>query len=150
MDAVITSYSQRFLDFLSREDGALCAAMKPAVDATGKPTGFLLAEVQPPNPRASAPLWIRTEDDEITVGFDAFHTHFSAWDESTTEAQSFVGALTLARDIMAERALVASWWLEEKWSGSQLVEPGFKPERPEYVAGSAAARVRSWTGARDQ
>jgi hypothetical protein len=150
MDAVITSYSQRFLDFLRREDNALHAAMKPAVDATGKPTGFLLGEMPSPNPRASSPLWITTEDDEITVGFDAFHTHFSAWDQATSEAQSFADALALVRDITAERVLVASWWLEEKWSGFQLVEPGFRPERPQYVLDSAAARVRSWTGGRDQ
>jgi hypothetical protein len=150
MDAVITGYSQRFLDFLRLEDSALHAAMKPAVDAAGKPTGFLIAEVPSPNPLAAAPLWVTTEDDEITVGFDAFHTHFAAWDESTTEVQSFAGALALAHDITAERVLVASWWLEVKWSGSQLVEPGFSPERPKYVVDSAAARVRSWTGKLDQ
>lgn len=93
---------------------------------------------------------ITAEDNEITVGFDAFHTHFAAWDESTSEEQSFAGAVSLARDIIAERALVASWWVEEKWSGSQLVEPGYTLERPQFVAGEAVQRVRSWSGLRDE
>ena len=150
MDAHLTSYSKRFLEFLSREAPDLHGAMRPALDRDGKPTGFLLGELAAPNARASAPLWITTEDDEITVGFDAFHTHFAACDGSTSEEQSFTGAISLARDIIAERALVASWWLEEEWSGSQLVEVGYFPERPQYVAGEAIARVRSWTGLRDK
>lgn len=150
MDAHLTSYSKRFSEFLRRKAPDLHGAMRPAVDKDGKPTGFLLGELPAPNARASTPLWITTEDDEITVGFDAFHTHFAAWDGPTSEEQSFAGAISLARDIIAERALVASWWLEEKWSGSQLVEPGFTPERPQFVAGEAIPRVRSWSGVRDQ
>lgn len=150
MNERITSYSQRFLAFLQREAIDLHAAMKPTTDTNGKPTGFLLAELPSPNAQASAPLWVTTEDDEITVGFDAFHTHFCAWDEATSEEQSFKGALLLARDLMAERVLVASWWFDGKCGGAQLVERGFTPERPEYFADSAMARVRSWSGRLDQ
>lgn len=141
MDAYLNEYSRRFLKFLEREAPELHRAMRPVIDKEGKYTGFLEAEMVAPDQSTAVPLRITTDDDEVTVSFDAFHAHFGSED---SEEESFAKAIVLVRNIMTERVSVASWWKDEKWVGSRLVEAGVSAERPPYVDSTAALRVRSW------
>lgn len=110
--------------------------------------GAYLVEVKSPNEDASASLWISTEDEEITVGFDAFHSHFETW-HFESEELAFREAIALTRGIIAEKFLVASWWRDGKWSGSQLIELGEEVKRGERIPADACLRIRSWTGKYD-
>ena len=145
MDSEAAGYSERFLAFLAREASEWHAAAKPDVEAAGA----YLVEVESPNDNASASLWISTEDEEITVGFDAFHSHFETW-HFDSEEKAFREALALARSIVAEKVLIASWWKDEKWSGSQLIELGEEVKRSDRTPADACLRIRSWTGKYDR
>lgn len=150
MDSHLTDYSKRFLKYLETNAPDIHRAIQPATDKQGRPVGFLIAKIEAPNRNVNAPLSISTEDDEITIGFDAFHAHFGAEESTDSNAESFTKALSLVREIMAERVLVVSWWLDGKWAGSQVANVGVSPTRPAYVDAKAALRVRSWTGQKDE
>jgi len=149
MDTDLTDYSARFLMYLKREAPDLSRAIQPARDKEGRLTGSLLAKIEAPNRHVAAPLSIATENDEVTIGFDAYHTHLENWDSSESEESWFAKAISLVRDIMADRVLIASWWLDEKWCGSQAIRSGVDPKRPAYVDTKATLRLRSWTGQKD-
>ena len=145
MDSEAAAYSERFLAFLAREAVEWRATATPDSEAAGA----YQIEVESPNENASAPLWISTADEEITVGFDAYHSHFETW-HFESEDMAFREALALARDIVAEKLLVASWWNGEKWSGSQLIELGDEVKRSDRTPADACLRIRSWTGKYDR
>lgn len=147
---LLTDFSLRFLGYLNRSAPDLGRLMHPAKDKEGRITGSLIAEIEAPNRHVGAPLSIATDDDEVTVGFDFFHAHFGNEVPSESEEVAFAKSIELVREIMAGHVLVASWWLDEKWSGSQLVTLGTRPTRPKYVAADAKLRLRSWTGVEGQ
>ena len=109
----------------------------------GDGSTFQVLEVPAPEGSdAVAGLLVSTADDEITVGFDVYHSHFDAWTGDT-------GALEFIRRIVTERVAVVSWWSGGKWCGSGQLEAGQRPEVPSSAAGLAVdrMRVRSWRGA---
>ncbi len=142
-DAV--SYSERFLAFLARE----APGWRALARADDEDAGAYMVEVESPNENASASLWISTQDEEITVGFDAFHSHFETW-HFESEVVAFSEALALAKDIVTEKQVVASWWKDEKWSGSQLIARGEEVNRSERTPADTCLRIRSWTGKYDR
>lgn len=60
-------------------------------------------------------LTIGTLNDEVTVAFDAYHSHYSSWDESVHEQAA---ALSFVEGILAEEVAVASWWRGDHCGGS--------------------------------
>jgi hypothetical protein len=144
----MTKFSKRFLEFVGAENPQLASCFREAIDKNGNPTGFALAEISAPNPDAASPLWITTEDDEITIGFDAYHQHFGPWAEENELVNFKDSLLTIAR-IKEDEYVVASWWLDGKWAGSMLADIGQQIDRPNFVSESARLQIRSWTGKKD-
>ena len=103
-------------------------------------------------PRADAPgeasLWISTEDEEITVGFDSYHVHFNRYGDDE-EAKSFEEAIAFARDVVHERVVVFSWWFGDQWRGSTTATPDSVPSTPEWAKSANQLRIRSWRGSYD-
>lgn len=109
-------------------------------------SSFLVVEVAPPAAaRVEHGLVIDTANQEVTVGFDCYHSHF---DESIGDGELFgiEAALELVRQIVNERIAVVSWWDGEHWRGSAQLEAGAEPEAAKWVMHFDRVRVRSWKG----
>jgi hypothetical protein len=107
---------------------------------------FLVIEIAPtPEAQVEHGLVIDTANQEVTVGFDCYHSHF---DESAGDGVNFgiEAALEFVRQIICERIAVVSWWDGEDWRGSAQLAPGAQPETPPWVRGFDRIRVRSWKG----
>jgi hypothetical protein len=90
------------------------------------------------------PLRISTWDEEITVDFDYYHTHFDRWapQPGDTRHQS---AQLYVQELLAETFAVASWWQDKHCKVCGQVEPGAAPKPPVKIA-YTRVRVRSWKG----
>ena len=103
--------------------------------------------IEPPTPTSANVehgLRIDTYNDEITVSFDAYHSHFDTWDAEP--GYEHVAALPFVRALLTEQIGIASWWHEDQWKGSSQLQRGERPAE-EFVDGYNRIRVRSWQGA---
>jgi hypothetical protein len=111
-------------------------------------SSFEILEVQPPaEANVTHGLVIDTSNDEITVGFDVYHSHFDEWVGDVTHFGP-MAALEFVRQIVSERVAVMSWWKGEQWFGSTQLDAGHKPELPSWAGAPTIdrIRVRSWRG----
>ncbi len=107
-------------------------------------TGYLVVEVPPPS-GATEPLHVWTEGDEVTVFFDAYHTHFE-WPVGDAVVSSYENPITFIREILAETLVVVSWWNDGEWLGA-TVQPASEAIKPWDGCGRTThARIRSWKG----
>jgi hypothetical protein len=114
------------------------------VESGADGSSYFVVEVNPPAVAAvHRGLSIHTDNEEVTVGFDYYHSHFESMlgDGEAGEA----GAVELVQRIIDERIVVVSWWLDDQWKGSQQVEAGARPSA-EFVTQYTLIRIRSWNG----
>ena len=121
----------------------------PSSDGT---VALLLELPTPAEAQVEYGLSLSTEDHEITISFDAWHEHLrrgctnsdprSPEDRARAAWQS---ADQVLDDLCAERTVVASWWFESHWRGSQCAPAGSPLEEPDHSY-SNRRRVRSWKG----
>ena len=98
----------------------------------------------PAEANTSHGLTINTVNEEITVSFDFYHSHFDRW--NVREAgYEYEAALPFVQSLLEEVVAVASWWNEDKWAGSCQVLAGEAPLMP-VVKDYSHVRVRSWHG----
>ncbi len=91
-----------------------------------------------PQPETDRALWILTECEEATIGFDRWHCHESAWledEESATKANIVQRAIELIEDILTEREVVVVRFKDDAWVGSTL-QPA--SDRIESIHGEVA------------
>jgi len=102
-------------------------------------------EVKAPVEADALPLRISTYDEEITVSFDEYHTHFDRWtpqagDTRHQSAKLFVDAV-LREDIAALTWLSGELVrMTSQLERGQAIEPGIP------IPGIDAVRARSWHG----
>lgn len=112
--------------------------------------GSLLVEIFPAQPRdIKGPLLISTDGDEITIGFDIYHSHFNRYADDE-EAEAFAEALAFIADILAERIAIISWWDGDEWRGSSSITTGADVGTPSWARNAKTARIRSWRGTYDK
>ena len=72
-------------------------------------------------------LLVTTDNEEVTVGFDFYHSHF---DSVVGEGEHFgtATALEFVRQIVSQRVAVASWWLDDEWKASGQLAAGTQPK----------------------
>ncbi len=107
---------------------------------------FLLIQITPPSEsNVEHGLFIDTQNQEVTVGFDYYHSHFDQWigdgDHFGIEA-----ALEFVRQILNEEVAIVSWWEDETWRGSAQLEAGASPPQPSWQTSFNRIRIRSWKG----
>jgi hypothetical protein len=104
----------------------------------------LIVTVPPPeSSQAEYPLTIDTDNDEVTVGFDKYHSHFY-WPESDDEYEN---PLRFIEGILEERTVVVSIWSGEKWALSTTLDASKGVEDVGHIPDAATvAKLRSWTG----
>ena len=86
-------------------------------------------------------LHLYTADEEVTVSFDMYEWHFNA----------LSSAVDFAEQLMREELLVASFWKQNKWTGSITVAQNEQIKMPDsFDSNSDLLKVRSWTGRLDR
>ena len=96
-------------------------------------------------------LSLSTQGHEITISFDAWHQHLTWMHAQRPESPENKArsvwrcAEQVLDDLCAERTVVASWWFESHWRGSQCAPAGSPLEEPDHSY-SNRRRVRSWKG----
>ncbi|WP_255989659.1 hypothetical protein [Chitinolyticbacter albus] len=117
-----------------------------AVEQAFKGSGpYLVVTVPaPPEAKSDHPLRISTWDDEVTVEFDYYHTHFDRWNPVEGDNRH-TSALFYVKSVLDEKVAVASWWQEEACKVCSQLEPGESLKPPLDVVYSRV-RVRSWRG----
>jgi hypothetical protein len=115
-----------------------------------------------PSQRVDYGLWVSTAADELTIGFDTYHCHFTDYENPLNQEQITAG-LQFAANIIDERVGVVSWYQADKFVGSRLVELPYAPSLPRLLnnlggtaelvgIGADCDRVtlRSWFGRFDR
>jgi hypothetical protein len=111
----------------------------------GDGDSYFVLEVDPPAQAAvDHGLLVHTDNEEVTVGFDFYHSHF---DSAIGDGEHFgtAAAVEFVRQIIMERVAVASWWLDDAWKGSSQIEAGAQPT-DSFAKEYNRIRVRSWKG----
>lgn len=115
--------------------------------ATDSGSDYLVVYVpSPPGSHMSPGLYILTEDEEVTVGFDAYHSHF---DWPATHDDVAVDPMALIGAVIDERVAAASVWEGEKWCGSWPEYDGSNVDSDKYRGPGRQLRIRSWRGTLD-
>lgn len=117
-----------------------------AVEETykGSEPYLVVAVAPPPEAKTDLPLRIITWDEEVTVDFDYYHTHFDRWnpDEGDDRHKS---ALLFVQAILEERIAAVSWWQGELCKVCSQHVPG-ESLHPRFKVSYSTVRVRSWRG----
>jgi hypothetical protein len=106
---------------------------------------YLVIQVAPPQEAdVEHGLHIHTDNSEVTVAFDCYHSHF---DSCTGDGDHFctLAAISFVQQLLSERIAVVSWWLNETWRGSAQIQAGTEPEAS-FVSDFNRVRIRSWRG----
>lgn len=105
-----------------------------------------LAVNAPPEADTEHGLRITIDDREMTIGFDAYHDHFSEI-VGDGKHQEIAYAMHFLSNLLAEKVVAVSWWDHETWRGSRQMRAGEKPDlSPEYTGSFNQIRIRSWKG----
>jgi hypothetical protein len=91
-------------------------------------------------------LWIDTDRDEITIGFDMWHAHYGARSPELEE-EAFAEAVGFLADLVSEEVVVVVKMRDGAWAGSHLVG---RDEKLPYMAPGGHLRVVSWSGTLDR
>jgi hypothetical protein len=113
-----------------------------AAMARNDPDGNWYLSLEVESPASGAPLEIVTENDEVTVFYDAFHSHYG-WPPGE---QSWDDPFAMIEGILSERYAVASYWNGKDWCGSDLLEGSADPDMDRIPDKATTARICSWRG----
>jgi hypothetical protein len=100
--------------------------------------GVLLVRVPSPADPALT-LNVFTDDDELTIAFDMWHSHIG-W-PCETASEDVAAGLAIINDLMAERMVVAVKLADGKWAESAALAPDEMAANP-----GEWSYVRSWQG----
>ena len=110
----------------------------------GSPPYLVVTIGPPPEAKTELPLRISTWDEEVTVDFDYYHTHFDRWNPVDCDDRH-KSALLYVRAVLEEKIAAASWWQEDECKVCSQLEPGESLE-PRFKVSYSRVRVRSWRG----
>ncbi|MBV2124991.1 MAG: hypothetical protein KUF75_07565 [Candidatus Thiodiazotropha sp. (ex Ctena orbiculata)] len=101
--------------------------------------------ITPPSNNVKAPLRIYTYGDEITVSFDSYHGHF--FDLENNDGGD---AKTLIDQIISDNSAVISYWRDDEWCGSMLLDYSEVPTSNEEYPYANRIKIRTWSGKLDK
>jgi hypothetical protein len=150
----IMSLDEARLDEVSEDFARACFAAYPdwreRAVVNSRPDdaeGYL--EITVPNPAGSGNLLILTDDEEVTVCFGGYHSHFD-WPPADDPIGTHNEPMAFIAAVLADQLIAGSAWNGETWCGSWIGRPGeAHPIGDNALAGATTIRLRSWTGAHD-
>jgi hypothetical protein len=86
---------------------------------------------------------IYTMDDEITVCFDYYHSHFDDWRNKNGFDQN--SAYSFIVNLLKEKVSVVSYWENIQWKGSRQITD-MNDYKPNHKIEYNKVRIRSWNG----
>ncbi|GAA0182125.1 hypothetical protein SH2C18_45580 [Clostridium sediminicola] len=104
----------------------------------GYDKAYLLIEVPSPHNKDND-LWISTHNEEITVGFDWYHTHFGYGE---TDEDDFKLAINFIKEIIEEKIAIAVIKKKGAWVSSCIIKDNKIPEIEE----DETIEIKSWNG----
>ena len=96
-------------------------------------------------PGTGRALRIRTDDDEITIGYDMWHTHVGAF-MGISDSEAIELAVADIRSILAEQSVIVVVYRDGKWTGSSLEDA----DSAIAVKPGSITHVYSWRGTHDR
>jgi hypothetical protein len=109
-------------------------------------TGSLLVEFTPDASRLESVFYISTDNEEVTVGFDRYHSHFK-WPAEYSDWR--VNPLTFIDALLHDRIVVKVGEKAGKWTGSSVLEADEEPELS-GMEKDHVVTLRSWSGRLDR
>jgi hypothetical protein len=95
---------------------------------------YMVVTVPPPlEAKAEHPLRISTWDEEVTIDFDYYHTHFDRWNPEEGDDRT-KSALLYTKAVLEEQIAVASWWQGDHCKLCSQIESGASLKPPFRVA----------------
>jgi hypothetical protein len=136
--------SQAVLTFIQQKRPELIAHTKIQPDSD---SGHSILEVRlpAPNARIKYPLYVTTENEELTWGFAGWHGHFVA----TTEGE-IKKVFSQIDAVFQDQVLAVTFERDGKWAGGTLVKVDDDIFTGLFEGFAGSVEVRSWTGARDE
>lgn len=111
-------------------------------------TPDLVLEVPSPHSEMGSPkLLVYTQDSEVTVSFDFYHSHF---DWPANDLDMISNPLTFIDAVINEEVAAVSGWIDGKWAGSWLIRKDEPIASPDKMRPMETIRVRSWCGTLNQ
>jgi hypothetical protein len=91
-------------------------------------------------------LWISSADDELTVGFDEYHTHFG-WHKGSSQHDATDVAAFVA-ELRNGQVELAAWYEGEEYAGSSMLQVGEEVKPPtglqEWWRRKQRLEIRRW------
>jgi hypothetical protein len=113
----------------------------------GDQLNHLIVEVPAPGGSdLGSTLLIHTDNNEVTVGFDCYHTHFFPQVVIPLNGD----ALDFIESILSEDIAAVSEWEGDTWRGSWTLERCEDDDLTEEQRPGWRIRVRSWNATRDR
>jgi hypothetical protein len=112
---------------------------------TRVPEGFFDLEIPAPaEANTEHGLVISTRNEELTVGFDAYHDHFMCIPE--IDSDEVESGLSLIEQILSEKVVALSFWKDGKARSATRMDAGEKPDFSRFAKDTDLVRIRSWLG----
>jgi hypothetical protein len=108
--------------------------------------GSLLVEFTPDVSRPESVFHISTDNEEVTVGFDWYHSHFE-WPTEYADWQ--MNPLTFIDALLHDRILVEVRKRAGNWAGSTVLEANEEPDFSGMQKDDVVI-LRSWSGRLDR
>ena len=143
-EASLDPISRSVLAYVQRNKPEFAAHTKIEPDPSA---GHSVLEIQvpAPNPRIKYPLYITTENEELTWGFGGWHGHFAANSED-----EIARVFSQIDEVFEDRLLAVTFERDGKWAGGTLVKAGGDIFSGLFEGFVGSVEVRSWTGSRDE
>jgi hypothetical protein len=126
--------SRSFAESLFQDFGEWEKCAELLADAEGR--GGSAMEVTVEQPGTDREMRIRTDDNEITIGYDMWHMHVGAF-MGISDSEAVELALAAIRSIIAEQSVIVVAYRHGKWAGSSLEDTdsiiAVKPDLRQHV-----------------
>lgn len=139
---MIDPYSQKQKDRLTQLRSNWLPFFGEYPYRNGQGNYFLVTIPSGGNP--SVNLFLDAADEEITVSFGFWESHYP--NPSEPDNDELESALAEVERIQREEHLIASYWHGEKWVGSRIVGPGDPLEMRGFAEEATLVKVLSWSG----
>jgi len=142
----LDAFSHRFADILFDAFPAWRAYARYD-DTEGVPAGTIYLII--PHPDDTKRLYIWTEDEEVTVGWCGWHTHFGRW-LGISDEEAYQQAMSMIHDILSETVVVVMYFdhdgnVRGGWVCPVTEAYAYQKEHP-----GVRVCIRSWRGFYDR
>ena len=99
-------------------------------------------EIKAPSSSGELYLMIDTSGEEVTVSFGSYHAHYN----DLLGQYVYGSAVGLINKIISSECAIVTYWREDKWFGSSLLNKENFPIDNENQPYASKIEIRSWLG----